>query len=84
MSLLIGFFPVGSWLLYPLESRYRPNPELQQVDGIIALSGALDPMRTELWNQVVVGDAAERNFTFMRLEESFQRLSWFIRVEQAV
>ena len=73
MLLLIGFFPVGSWLLYVLESRYPPNPELQQVDGIIALSGALDPMRTELWNQVVVGDAAERNFTFMRLAREFPK-----------
>jgi len=71
LLLLIGLFPVGSWLLYPLESRYPPNPELQQVDGIIALSGALDPMRTELWDQVVVGNAAERNFAFMRLAREF-------------
>jgi uncharacterized SAM-binding protein YcdF (DUF218 family) len=73
LLLLIGLFPVGSWLLYPLESRYSPNPELQQVDGIIALSGALDPMQTELWDQVMVGGAAERNFAFMRLAREFPK-----------
>jgi uncharacterized SAM-binding protein YcdF (DUF218 family) len=71
LLLLIGFFPVGSWLFYPLESRYSANPELQKVDGIVALSGALDPMKTQLWNQVVSNGAAERNFAFMHLAREF-------------
>jgi uncharacterized SAM-binding protein YcdF (DUF218 family) len=67
IALLIALFPVGEWLLYPLESRYPVNPELSQVDGIIVLGGAEDPMRTQLWNQITVGEAAERDLVFMAL-----------------
>jgi len=67
--LLIGLFPVGGWLLYPLESRYPANPELQKVDGIVALSGMLDPMGSSLWDQVVGGGS--RNFAFMHLAREF-------------
>ena len=69
--LLIGLFPVGEWLLYPLENRYPVNPELDKVDGIIVLSGALDPVRSALWDQVVVGGASERNFAFIELARKF-------------
>ena len=69
--LMIGFFPLGEWLLYPLESRYPHNVEPEQVDGIVALSGALDPMRTKIWDQVVAGGAAERNFAFVRLANKY-------------
>ncbi|MES9902885.1 MAG: hypothetical protein ABW168_09395 [Sedimenticola sp.] len=44
--LVIGLFPVGEWLLYPLESRYPANPGLGDVDGIMVLSAAEDPMST--------------------------------------
>ena len=69
--LMIGFFPLGEWLLYPLESRYPHNVEPEQVDGIVALSGALDPMGTKVWDQVVAGGAAERNFAFVRLANKY-------------
>ena len=69
--LLIGLFPIGDWLIYPLESRYPVNPQLHNVDGIVALSGALDPVGTTQWDQVIVGDAAERNFTFMMLAKRY-------------
>ena len=65
--LFVSVFPVDDWLLYPLEKQYIPNPRLNQVDGIIALSGNLDPEATEIWNQVISGDAAERNFAFIAL-----------------
>jgi len=65
--LVIGLFPVGEWLLYPLESRYPANPELDRVDGVIVLSGAEDALRTVLWDQVVVGNAAERDLVFIAL-----------------
>ena len=71
VMLLIGFFPVGEWLLYPLESRYQHNVEPEKVDGIIALSGSLDPLGTMIWDQVVVGDAAERNFALVRLANKY-------------
>ena len=43
-SVTVEASPVGSWLLFPLESRYSPNRELQQVDGVIILIGALELM----------------------------------------
>jgi len=71
VMLLIGFFPVGDWLLYPLESQYPHNQNPEKVDGIVALSGALDPVSTMLWDQVVAGDAAERNFALVRLASKY-------------
>jgi len=44
----IALFPVGSWLLYPLESRYPTHPELIDIDGIVVLSGAEQSQKTAL------------------------------------
>jgi len=63
----VGLFPVGEWLLYPLESRYPHNQKLENVDGIIVLAGSEDPVHTKIWDQVVVGSATERNLAFMML-----------------
>ena len=71
VMLLIGGFPVGDWLLYPVESRYPHNVEPEKVDGIVALSGALDPLGTMIWDQVVAGGAAERNFALVRLARKY-------------
>lgn len=70
---LVALFPVGEWLFYPLESRYPVNPELSNVDGIIVLSGAEDPMRTLLWDQTIVGGAAERDLVFMMLAKKYPK-----------
>lgn len=64
-------FPVGKWLLYPLENRYLANPAMGNVDGNIVLSGAEDPMVTLLWDQTSVGGAAERDLAFMTLAKKF-------------
>jgi len=40
--LFIGIFPVDEWLFYPLEKLYIEDPELNEVDGIIVLSGSLE------------------------------------------
>ena len=69
--LVIGLFPVGEWLLHPLETRFPVNPRLGRVDGIIALSGNLDPEATVQWDQIVAGGAAERNFTFIALARKY-------------
>jgi len=67
LMMMVGFFPVGEWLLYPLETKYPHNQQLGRVDGIIVLAGSEDPVHTKIWNQVVVGSATERNLEFMRL-----------------
>jgi uncharacterized SAM-binding protein YcdF (DUF218 family) len=40
---LIGVFPLGVLLIRPLEARYPRPPWPQHVDGILILSGGLDP-----------------------------------------
>jgi len=68
LLLIIAFFPVGEWLLFPLESRFQTNPVLpEKIDGIIVLSGAEAPYLSTLWQQVELWDAAERDLAFMSL-----------------
>ena len=67
VMVFITLFPVGSWLLYPLESRYAAHPELIDIDGIVVLSGAEQSQKTSLWDSVNLGEAAERNLAFMAL-----------------
>ena len=66
--LIITFLPVGKWLLYPLEKQFLPLKDLpENVDGIIMLAGAESLSLTEYWNQVQIGDAAERYTQFIYL-----------------
>lgn len=69
--LIIGLFPVGEWLLYPLESKYKVNPELEQVDGIIVLSGSIDATRSAMWQQTVVNGSAERVLASLALVKKY-------------
>ena len=69
--LFIGLFPVGDWILGPLENRYPPNPTLENVDGIIVLAGSENALLTSARDQVVLSDAAERDLSFMRLARQF-------------
>ena len=72
LLIIIAFFPIGEWLLYPLESRFQANPVLpEKIDGIIVLSGAEDPFLSHLWHQVELGGAAERDFTFLALARQY-------------
>ncbi len=69
---IIAFFPVGEWLLYPLESRFETNPQLpDKVDGIIVLSGAEAAELSYRWKQVELGGAAERDFAFLSLARQY-------------
>ena len=74
MFILIALFPIGEWLLYPLESRFQTNPKLpDKVDGIIVLSGSENTELSHIWNQVEVGAAAERNLTFLNLARRYPK-----------
>lgn len=69
---LLALVPLGEWVLYPLEARFPPNPQLpEKVTGIIVLGGAEDPLRTAAWDQVVVNDAAERFLASMALARRY-------------
>ena len=68
LLILIGFLPVGEWLIAPLENRFVTNAALpQRVDGIIVLGGALSPVQSNAWGQAELGGAAERLTSFLYL-----------------
>ena len=74
LLITLSFFPVGEWLLYPLESRFQNNPVLpEKINGIIVLSGAEDTERSHLWKQVELGSAAERDFAFLALARKYPK-----------
>jgi uncharacterized SAM-binding protein YcdF (DUF218 family) len=70
--IVIALLPVGEWVFYPLENRFPTNPKLpDHVDGIIVLGGSENAVRTALWNQVEVGDCAERDLAFLMLARRY-------------
>jgi uncharacterized SAM-binding protein YcdF (DUF218 family) len=72
--LIVGLFPVGEWLLYPLEKTYPPISSAEEMggaDGVVVLSGPVDAMRSSLWDQVILGSSAERLLAFMALARSY-------------
>ena len=72
LLLLISLFPIGDLLLSPLENRFETNPKLTgNIDGIIVLSGAEDPLLSSVWKQVELGGAAERDLAFMTLARKY-------------
>ena len=74
LFLFVAFFPVGEWLLYPLESHFQTNPALpEKVDGIIVLSGAENAELSSLWEQVELGGAAERDLMFLVLAKKYPK-----------
>jgi uncharacterized SAM-binding protein YcdF (DUF218 family) len=70
--LFLSLFPVGSWMLYPLESRFKHNPELpERLDGIILLGGPIDTDTSQAWQQLEINDSAERLTSFIELASRY-------------
>ena len=70
--LIVALFPVGEWVLYPLEIRFPKNPVLpQKIDGVIVLSGPENANLSNKWNQVELGEAAERLLAFQTLARQY-------------
>ena len=70
--LLLALFPVGEWLLYPLEKRFPANPVLPaKIDGIIVLGGAEDAVLSSAWKQAEVNEHAERFLAAMALARQY-------------
>lgn len=64
----ITIFPVGVWLLYPLEKRFMPVEQVAEpVDGIIMLGGAEHILESLAWRQAEMGEESERFFAFISL-----------------
>lgn len=69
--LTLAILPWDALLIAPLENRY-PRPNLPaQVDGVIVLGGALDPVMTKARDQVAAGSAVERLTTLVLLGRRF-------------
>ena len=69
---ILSLIPIGSWMLYPLETRFKHNPELPpQVDGIILLGGSIDAETSSAWQQLEVNGSAERLIGFVELARSY-------------
>lgn len=61
LLLVLGFVPLGAWLLTPLENRFPANLALPaDATGIIVLGGAIDPVLSESWQQGELNNAGER------------------------
>lgn len=72
--IIISLFPIGELLLYPLESRFQTNPALpEKIDGIVILSGSEAAKLSHVWKQVELGDAAERNLSFLTLARQYPK-----------
>lgn len=68
---LIALFPLGAWLLAPLEDSYPPQTAPEHVDGLIILGGFEDFAAQELSRQFAVGPAADRIFEGLALARRF-------------
>jgi uncharacterized SAM-binding protein YcdF (DUF218 family) len=67
----IGFFPVGQWLVRPLEN-YASTPSADiEPDGVIVLGGAWLSARSTHWGQWELNHAAEREIAFLLLAKRF-------------
>ena len=69
---LITLFPVSSWLLSPLETRFPTNSPLPaSLDGIIVLSGTENTEASHAWRQVELKAYAERALMFMQMARRY-------------
>ena len=64
---MLSVFPLGDFVLRPLELSYARNPETPGIDGIIVLGGAEDIGLSALWEQPVTNQAGERFLTAIAL-----------------
>lgn len=68
---VIGFFPVGEWLAWPLEN-FSTSPEGQRPpDGIIVLGGAWLTETSDEWSRLELNHAAERDITLVSLAHQY-------------
>lgn len=64
---LVSATPLAALVALPLENRFPRRAELDRVDGIIMLGGAVNPSLTMDRGDPSVSDAAERLFSFAEL-----------------
>jgi uncharacterized SAM-binding protein YcdF (DUF218 family) len=66
--IMIGFLPLGEWLIAPLENRFPANVALPaSSQGVIVLGGATLPALSNAWGQTELNGAVERLTNFYYL-----------------
>ena len=71
--MLISVFPIGAWLLLPLEERF-PRPALAGMappDGIVVLGGAVDPQVADARGVLALKEYGERIAEMVMLARRF-------------
>ena len=71
---IISFLPIGSYLIYNIEKEYHSYikpPE--QVDGILILGGATDPLLFNEYNQISLNGSAERLVESVMIIKKFEK-----------
>ena len=67
---LVALFPVGRWMMAPLENRF-PVERPEHVDGILVLSADENAELTEARHQPVLGMGARRSIAFASLAREY-------------
>ncbi|MBD3634816.1 MAG: YdcF family protein, partial [Methylophaga sp.] len=75
LAFAVMAYPVGDWLMQPLETRFQPPATMpEDVDGIIVLGGAENLQLSTGWHSAEVGDSAARTFAAAALSRVFPDL----------
>lgn len=69
---IIMTYPIGDWLIEPLEDRFkRPDPLPERIDGILILGGAEDLLRSFKHKTAELKQSGERFFEAARLSRIY-------------
>lgn len=72
ISLMVLLYPVGDWLIEPLEKQFKqPHIMPDQVDGIILLGGGEDLKRSLSWQVAELGLAGDRYVAVKKLADIY-------------
>jgi uncharacterized SAM-binding protein YcdF (DUF218 family) len=67
LLVILPIFPVGQWLIYPLETRFTKPINMDSVDGIIVLAGGVNRKQSVFHKDMQFNDQAERDIKFLEL-----------------
>lgn len=71
IMIVLAFFPLGNFVLSPLETRFPVNPEISNPEGIIVLGGSERATLSRIWDQPQVNERGERYIATLALARAF-------------
>jgi uncharacterized SAM-binding protein YcdF (DUF218 family) len=71
LMFLFSVFPLGRWLLVPLEARFPQAVLPAEVAGVVVLGGFVDPVMSQKTGQVELGSSTERLFAMLNLAKRY-------------